>query len=79
MTIEVRFYGRLRDDFKCAEMSVEAADGIAVETLVAQLLSHNQGLEGLPIRFAVNDAFVAGEHRLKSGDNLVLMPPVSGG
>ncbi len=53
----------------------------AIEQIAAQMLQEYPALSGLlpRSRFAVNNQFVNNDHVVKSGDDIALIPPVSGG
>lgn len=79
MHIQLRYFASF------AEAAGKASESLAIESdLAASLyaaLAERYGFR-LPIqrvRLAVNDQFVSWEHRLRDGDTVVFIPPVSGG
>ena len=66
----------LRERAGAREVSLELPDGASV----ADALSELRGLaDGLPLVMAVNREYASEEHVLEPGDELALIPPVSGG
>lgn len=81
MTIEVLLFASLRDAVGENRVRMDVPDG-ASALEVARALYRDQDLshmEALPVRYAVDEAFVPGGHVLRDGDRLAIIPPVSGG
>jgi molybdopterin converting factor small subunit len=74
--IHLRCFARYRERLGFTELELELP---APPTLAALL--RDPRLRGLPAEalFAVNQAFVDREAELRDGDEVALMPPVSGG
>ena len=83
MRVRVLFFGILRESFGASERWVDLPDERpAVHELLAQLESAaGPDLAGLwpRLAIAVNQHYVRGEQLLKPGDEVALLPPVSGG
>ena len=81
MMITVKLFAVLRDKAGVGELRLELADGAkvvdAVESLVAQY--PEVGAFAKRVAFAVNLSRVDAAADLKDGDELALLPPVSGG
>jgi molybdopterin converting factor subunit 1 len=82
MFVTVRLFAMLREQAGSGSLEVELADGSTVgEALDAVAETH--GLEELvarmPLMTAVNREYVPADSRLRDGDELALIPPVSGG
>jgi MoaE-MoaD fusion protein len=80
MEHSVRLFAGLRDLAGAGELSVELPEPATVDDLLAALRS--SALGGLPPRsfiVAVNRAYASGEARIEAGDEVALIPPVSGG
>ena len=81
VTVDVLYFGVLKDFFGGEKDLVELADGAAVEDLL-DLLRGRAG-EDLPVwkamAVAVNREYAGPETVLKGGDEVALLPPVSGG
>jgi molybdopterin converting factor subunit 1 len=81
MRIRVLFFGILKDAFGAESEAVELAEGSSVAGLVAIYRERNPGLGQMwdSIAVAVNQTYVRGSDGLKDGDEVALLPPVSGG
>lgn len=76
MEVTVRLFAMLRQRAGTDEVVLELPDGAKVDDALAQL----DGLaDGLPLVMAVNREYAPGSHVLAAGDELALIPPVSGG
>ena len=81
IVVHVRFFGPARD-FGVPEVArLEMPDGARVADVRAALIERFERLrEALPnIRMAVNEAFADDDRVLADGDEVALIPPVSGG
>lgn len=81
MKIQVQFYAQLRDLAGRQTLDVDLAEGTAVSDLLEQiyrkapvLRSHDKS-----ILVGAGVEFVDRKYRLKSGDEISIMPPVQGG
>lgn len=81
MQVKVRFFALLRELYGAREAEVELPEGATAHDALSQLFPEalRQGRFPRSILFAVNQAYVPGSHVLKPGDELVFVPPVSGG
>ena len=81
MTVRLRFFASLRERLKtdAAERTLPA--GTTVAGLWSSLCRERPDLECLSssISFAVNREYVERAHVLNDGDEVALIPPVSGG
>jgi MoaE-MoaD fusion protein len=76
MEVTVRLFAILRERAGAGELTLELPDGARVEDALAKL----GGLaDGLPLVMAVNREYAAADQVLDPGDELALIPPVSGG
>ncbi|MCS7172565.1 MAG: molybdenum cofactor biosynthesis protein MoaE [Armatimonadetes bacterium] len=80
MRVRVRLFAVYREAVGTSLLELRV-DGAATPASVwAQLTARFPTLRSLPApRFAVQDAYVAETHLLRDGDEVVLIPPVSGG
>lgn len=84
MTATILLFGRLKDAFGADRIALPAGVGTAAE-LRARLVELNPELASLlasrAVRIAVNQALVADEAGtpVAAGDEIALMPPLSGG
>lgn len=81
MTIHLRFFASLRERLKASEAERVLADGTTVGEVWTALCREHPEIEalGASMSFAVNREYVERAHRLADGDELALIPPVSGG
>jgi MoaE-MoaD fusion protein len=75
--VTIRLFAMLRERAGAGEVTVELPEGARVSDAVAAL----RGLTppGLPLVMAVNREYAREDHELDPGDELALIPPVSGG
>jgi molybdopterin converting factor subunit 1 len=76
MEVTVRLFAMLRERAGAREVTLELPDGARVSDALAELGSI---AEGLPLVMAVNREYAPEDHVLDEGDELALIPPVSGG
>lgn len=81
MTVQLRFFAVLRERLRAREAERVLPDGCTVGEAWAALCREHPALEplGASMSFAVNREYVDRAHRLADGDELALIPPVSGG
>lgn len=81
ITIEVKFLGPSKDLAGTRSASLELVDNAQLDELRAALTARFPKIAAaLPtVRFAVNQEFVVGDLALKDGDEVAVIPPVSGG
>jgi molybdopterin synthase catalytic subunit len=80
MELTVRLFAGLRERAGAKELTLQLPDPATVADLLAALEPTAVG--GLPARsfiVAVNRAYAGGEARIEPGDEVALIPPVSGG
>jgi molybdopterin synthase catalytic subunit len=81
MRIHVKFFAILRDKTGTAEAAVEVPDGTsaggAVEAVTQRYPAAREVLARVAV--AVNREYASRETVLRDGDELALIPPVSGG
>jgi len=76
MEVNVRLFAVLRERAGARELKLELSDGASVRDALDRL----DGLaEGLPLVMAVNRQYAPEDQVLAPGDELALIPPVSGG
>jgi molybdopterin converting factor subunit 1 len=81
MQVRVLYFGVLKDAFDCGGEVLELADGATVADLLLGFRGREVGREGFwdSIAVAVNQEYAKAEDLLKEGDEVALLPPVSGG
>ena len=76
MEVTVRLFAVLRERAGSPELTLDLPEGARVSDALAEL----SGLAGdVPLVMAVNREYASGEQLLDAGDELALIPPVSGG
>jgi molybdopterin converting factor subunit 1 len=79
--VSVRLFARLGDIAGTRETEVEVGEGlraIDVYRVLCERYPEMSGLNG-SLMYAVNAEYVGAETPLRDGDELALVPPVSGG
>ncbi|MDX6646592.1 MAG: MoaE-MoaD fusion protein [Miltoncostaeaceae bacterium] len=76
MQVTVRLFAQLRERAGTGELSIELPDGARVRDAVDSL---GDIAGGLPVVMAVNREYADSDAPLAAGDELALIPPVSGG
>jgi molybdopterin converting factor subunit 1 len=83
MVLQVRLFAVLRERAGRNSLEIEVAAGATVadvlQALAAQSEPLGEALEAMPVVMAVNRTYVDEEAELSPGDELALIPPVSGG
>ena len=78
--LHIRCFAQVREAFNQSRLTIIMEEGITVSQLLkAIIFKQAEQLEGLPVRVAVNQNYVAESHILQDGDEVALIPPVSGG
>ena len=72
---------RLPDARSRSDESADAPDGCTAGQLLAQLCARHAGLEALSpsLQLALNQRYAPRDAPLSDGDELALIPPISGG
>jgi molybdopterin converting factor subunit 1 len=83
MVLQVRLFAVLRERAGRDSLEVEVAEGATVADALRALGEASEplaaALEAMPVVMAVNRSYVGTEATLSAGDELALIPPVSGG
>lgn len=81
MTVKVLYFAGLRDLFGGGEEVISLAPGSTLQELAELLLLRKPGLRGhlSSLAWGVNFEFAPVHTTLKDGDEVALLPPVSGG
>lgn len=81
MKVRVLFFASLREKVKASEATETLADGARVADLWEQLCSKHPAIAPMAasVSFAVNREYADRELVLHDGDEVALIPPVSGG
>lgn len=80
-TITLKFFAAYQEAYGVPEVQWTIIPGTSVQTLLDRCLAEHPELERWRsvTRFGVNWDFVPGDHPLSEGDEVVFIPPVSGG
>ena len=81
MRVRVRLFASLREAVGRSEIEIELRDGATAEEAWHRLVAEHPGLaERRPrLTAAVNRSYATFDTPLRDGDELVFVPPVSGG
>ena len=83
IAVEVRLFAMLRERAGTGTLELRLPAGATVSDALARLCEQNEPLGGLlarlPVSTAVNREYASSETVLAAGDELALIPPVSGG
>ncbi len=79
MRLRVRYFAALRAAAGIDQEAVEFAGGDPAALYVWLRQRHGFGFAPAALRVAVNDALVGWQHALADGDEVVFLPPFSGG
>jgi len=81
VTLTVRLFAAARDAAGSDEVRLEVEDGARVGDVIAALAAFRSGLGDVArrSRLAVNQAFARPDDPVRPGDEVALIPPVSGG
>ena len=79
--VRVRLFARLADVAGTRQAEVDLGEGLTAGDIYRLLCREHPGMEGLDgsLMYAVNGEYVSAEQLLWDGDELALIPPVSGG
>lgn len=80
-TVTVRLFASLAERLGTRETQLDIGEGLTAGDALRLLLGDDPDAERLTgsVMFAVNREYVAAGHPLRAGDELALIPPVSGG
>lgn len=81
MKITIQIFAALAEAMETDEMAMEVAEGATVDDVLNHIAEDYLHFKSWRERtaIAVNHEYVHGDHALKDGDEVALIPPVSGG
>lgn len=81
MKVRVRLFASLRDQANAEAFVLDLPGGPAASAAVAEIEKRFPTLKSILARsaLAVNQCYVKADHVLNDGDEIALIPPVSGG
>ena len=79
--VRVRCFAAVREIVGISELVVDLPEGSTLNELLDQIRCQFPRLEGLTgsLLFSVNQEYASADKRLAAGDEVALIPPVSGG
>jgi molybdopterin converting factor subunit 1 len=79
MKVTVKFFASVREVVGARSQTIEIADGCTVGDLWRQYAEKYPRLTKLGLGYAVNHEYAMADRVLHDGDEVALIPPVSGG
>jgi len=80
MTVTILFFGIARDIAACRSLLLEVAEPVNAGYIRTMLSKQYPSLAGLrSFAIAVNNEYASDERQLNHGDEVAILPPVSGG
>ncbi len=79
MKVTVKFFASVRELMGTRAETLELADGVTVGELWQMYVNRQPRLATMTVSYAVNRAYSPPERVLVDGDEVALIPPVSGG
>ena len=79
MKIHVHFFAQAREMTQKSEEEVELKDGATVSGLIEILKSRVPTLRSVEFKIAVHSEYVDNDRELMDGDEVAIIPPISGG
>jgi MoaD family protein len=79
--VRVQLFAACRDLMGASEMSLDLAPGARIADVIAGLVAREPRIERFVAgsRYARNDRFAGADEPLADGDEVAVIPPVSGG
>lgn len=80
ITVQVKLFSIVKDSVGESSILLDLDDNSTAKDALEKIVHKNEEkLTGLPIRIAVNQCYVDEEYLLDNGDEVAMIPPVSGG
>lgn len=79
MSLRVLLFAGLAQRAGTREWELELPEGATVGALLDRLTTRHPWLREVPVAVALNQALAGRDDRLAAGDEVALLPPVSGG
>jgi molybdopterin converting factor subunit 1 len=77
--VTVRLFARLAEMAGTRAMEVELGEGLTAGDVFALVTREHPGVGEMRVAFAVNRKYADADQPLREGDEVALIPPVSGG
>jgi molybdopterin converting factor, subunit 1, non-archaeal len=81
ISVTIRFFASVKDVAKMSETTIELPGTSVADDVLSYLISQYPAMQRFRpyIRIAVNEAYVDLGFKLHNGDEVAIIPPVSGG
>lgn len=79
MKVRLRLFAALREQVGLDELELDLAPGATVDDLLTRVCGIHPVLRGRSFAIAVNHSYTGRDRSLAAGDEVALIPPVSGG
>jgi molybdopterin converting factor subunit 1 len=79
MRVRLRYFASIRERLGRTTEEIDMPEGSTVEQVWERLVAQEPALAEQRFRPAVNQEYTTSDHALADGDELVFIPPVSGG
>lgn len=81
MRVNVKLFAILREKAQTSQLALDLPSGATAQIALAQVIEQLPALKELAAKaaLAVNQQYVRANHSLAEGDELAIIPPVSGG
>lgn len=79
ITVKIKCFSLVKRQTGQAELSMALPENTTNIEFLNKFLNAYPGLNGIPIRIAVNREYSEDTVKLNDGDEIALIPPVSGG
>ncbi len=79
MNYRLRYFASLADAAGCSAETVSSETSAPRQLYAEVAARHGFAFSANRVRIAVNDALVGWDHALRDNDEIVFLPPVSGG
>lgn len=77
--MNVLLFAGLKEKVGDSRIALPVEEAITAKDLRALIYTKYPQIEGDVFQIACNESFVKDDHRIESGDEVALIPPVSGG
>jgi len=79
ITVKIKCFSLVKEATGQSEITMALSQNLSTDAFFDLFLQQYPGLQGLPMRLAINREYSIAGAILKDGDEIALIPPVSGG
>lgn len=81
MRVKIKFFAALREGTEKSEIEIDIPSGSRLNDLIERLKKEYKAIAEFKtsIAYSINMEYAKGDEVLKEGDEIALIPPVSGG